>query len=123
MTAILRRWPLLLLGGVAVAAFALVSAPGCVASGGAYVAEPDGEYYYDAPGYVVYDGWGPTYYVGPPRGGHDHDHHYDHHDDHHDNHGGGGHPRQPAYRPAPPSHAAPSIPTQSRPPSRGPGKS
>ncbi len=119
MKTIVRRWPLLLLGALAAASLALTPLTGCVASAGVYAGDYDGEYYYDAPGYVVYDGWGPTYHVGPPRG--DRDHHD--HDDHHDDHGGGNHPGHPAYRPAPSSRAVPSIPTQSHPPSRAPGKS
>jgi hypothetical protein len=108
MTAIRRRWPLLLLGAFVLAAVAFMSPIGCVASAGVYAGDYDGDYYYGAPGYVVYDGWGPTYHVGPPRGDHDH------HDDHHDGHGSG-HQAPPAYRPAPPSRAVPSIPTQSHP--------
>jgi hypothetical protein len=115
--AVLRSWPLLLIGGFALAAIAFILPTGCVASAGAYVGDYD---YYGAPGYVVYDGWGPTYRVGPPRD--DHDHHDVHHDDHHDNHGSDGHAGHTAYKPAPPSRAVPSIPTQSRPPARAPGK-
>jgi hypothetical protein len=103
MKTVLRRGRLLLLAMIALAAIAFTPLTGCVASAGAYAG--DGEYYYDAPGYVVYDGWGPNYHVGPPREGH----HDDHHDDHHDSHPA--HP--PAYRPAPSSRAVPSIPTQS----------
>ena len=60
MKTILRRWPLLLLGVFVLAAIAFMPLTGCVASAGAYVGDYDGEYYYGAPGYVVYDGWGPT---------------------------------------------------------------
>ncbi len=125
MTTVPRRWPLLRLGALVLAVAAFMTLTGCVASAGVYAGDYDGEYYYDAPGYVVYDGWGPTYYVGPPRGGHDHhdDHHDVGHDDHHDTHGGGGHPGHPAYRPAPSSRAVPSIPTQSHPSPRAPGRS
>jgi len=118
MKTLRQRWPLFLLGVLALAAVAFSPLTGCVASGGAYVG--DGEYYYDAPGYVVYDGWGPTYRVGPPRD--DHDHHDARHDDHHDDHHDDGHQGHPAYRPAPASRAVPSIPTQSHPPPRAPGK-
>ena len=114
MKIILRRWPLFLLGVFVLAAIAFIPLIGCVASAGGYVGDYD---YYGAPGYVVYDGWGPTYRVGPPR--EDHDHHDVHHDDHHDS---GGHPGHTAYKPAPPSRAVPSIPAQSRPPARAPGK-
>jgi hypothetical protein len=120
MKTILRSWPLLLLGVFALAAVAFTPLTGCVASAGVYAGDYEGEYYYDAPGYVVYDGWGPTYHVGPPR--EDHDHPGGNHDDHHDTHGAGGNPGHPAYRPAPSSRAVPSIPTQSHPPSRAPGK-
>jgi hypothetical protein len=63
--------------------------------------------YYEPYGYD-YGGWGGTYLVGPGRGfdhrdGHRDEHHFDHH---------GGHP--PAYRPAPPGRAAPSLPHGSR---------
>jgi hypothetical protein len=115
--AVVRRWPLLLLGVFLLAAIAFVPLTGCVASAGGYVGDYD---YYGAPGYVVYDGWGPTYRVGPPR--EDHDHHDVHHDDHHDDHGSDGHAGHTAYKPAPPSRSVPSIPTQSRPPARAPGK-
>lgn len=106
MRTVFGRWPFVVLAS---AAFALL--PGCVATGGGYV--NDGDYYYGPSGYV-YEGWGPTYRVGPPRRGHD-----DHHDDgHHD--APHGHP--PAYHAAPSSRPVPSIPTQSHaPPSRGPG--
>ena len=111
MKTISRHWPLLLLGVLAFAAFAFLPLSGCVASGGAYVS--DGAYvgdydYYGAPGYVVYEGWGPTYRVGPPRG--DHDHHDVHQDDHHDNHGSDGHQGHTAYRPAPSSRRFPRFP-------------
>lgn len=121
MKTILRRWPLLLLAVLALALVSFTPLAGCVASAGAYVGDYDGEYYYDAPGYVIYDDWGPTYRVGPPR--EDHDHHGNR-DDHHDGHVPEGHPGHPAYRPAPTSRAVPSIPTQPHPhpPPRPPGK-
>jgi len=97
---ILKRWPIFVIGAVL-----LAFQPGC-ATGGGY-----GEVYYEPVGYDNYVGWGPTYYVGPPRHGHEHDH---------DDHGRTARPEShpapvqhapPAYHPAPSSHSAPSIPT------------
>jgi hypothetical protein len=45
-----------------------------------------------------YDGWGPGYRVGPPRGGNEHRRQMQ--------------PAAPAFRPAPRSRPAPSIPTR-----------
>lgn len=120
MKTFLRRGPLLLLGVFALAAIAFTTVTGCVASAGAYVADDGGEYYYGAPGYVIYDGWGPTYRVGPPRG--DRDHHDRDHDDHHDGHASGSHQGHPAYRPAPSTRAVPSIPTHSHSSPKAPGR-
>jgi hypothetical protein len=56
--------------------------------------------YYEPYG-SYYGGWGPGYFVGPS------------HDGGHRSDRGGGSPPH-AYRPAPPSHAMPSIPSHSR---------
>ena len=66
----------------------------------------DLDYFYSPP--VIYGGWGPDYYVGPPRwDGHPHD--------------VGGPPRSPrgdgrapAFRPPPPGRPMPSIPSGPR---------
>ena len=104
MKTVLRQWPFILL---AAAVFTLLS--GCVATTGGY----GGEDYYEPSGYY-YNGWGPTYRVGPPRRGDHDDHPGPPHAESHQGH--------PAYRPAPPSRAVPSIPTKPRPQPRGPGE-
>jgi hypothetical protein len=81
--------------------------PACVAGGGGYygggggVDVTYGADFYEPWGYE-YGGWGPRYWVGPPRGG-DHGHGRDY---------TGGHP--PAYHPAAPSRSMPSIPSRQR---------
>ena len=80
---------------------------GCVATGGGYV-EVEGVY---EPAGYEYVGWGPRYYVAPPR-------HGDRRDEHGSERGGERRPehaKEPpsrTYRPAPPSRPAPSIPTR-----------
>jgi len=82
----LRRW-----GLRAFALLLLTMTSACLVSGEGYVGGV-----YEPPGYV-YGGWGPGYRVGPPP------------------HGGEYHPQHQsyprAYRPAPESRRAPSIPT------------
>jgi hypothetical protein len=85
----------------------IVLCSGCVVSGEGYsgrggVVVSYGVDFYEPYGYY-YGGWGPGYLVGPPRGGYPHP-------DHRPNR-----PRPHAYRPAPPSHPMPSIPTRQRP--------
>jgi hypothetical protein len=77
---------------------------GCVSTGGYYDDGGIGAAYYEPPD-VVYGGWGPGYHVAPYRG-----------DDHRDHHptSGGGRTSERAYRSAPASHSAPSIPSQPR---------
>jgi hypothetical protein len=59
---------------------------------------------------IVYGGWGPDYHVAPYRPGyHVHEHYGDHPVDR-----AGGQFFPHAYRPAPVSHAMPSIPSQPR---------
>ncbi len=78
---------------------------GCVVTGGGYYDSGDiGAAYYEPSG-VYYGGWGPGYHVAPYRSSD--------HGDHHQT-SGGGHEYTRAYRPAPPSHAVPSIPSQPR---------
>jgi hypothetical protein len=97
MSVALRRW---LFGALSGAVMVLLQ--GCVAGGGgggvdvAYGAD-----FYEPYGYV-YGGWGPRYWVGPPRGGGGW---------HHRDYGGG---RAPAYHPAAPSRSMPSIPSRQR---------
>jgi hypothetical protein len=78
----------------------------CVAGGGGYYEGGGAEVSYGADFYepygYEYGGWGPRYWVGPPRGG-------DHRPDH--DHRGGS---PPAYRPAEPSRSMPSIPSRQR---------
>jgi hypothetical protein len=74
---------------------------GCVVSGGGYGYDDNvgvGVGYYE-PAVVEYGGWGRGYRVGPSRG--------EQRADHRDGHAH-------AYRSAPASHAAPSIPSRSR---------
>ena len=87
------------------AALALIAVlHGCVVSGDGYagydgpVAGTYNSGFYQPYGYA-YGGWGPGYYVGPPRGGVFRSH------------------RSPPghYRPAPPSRPVPSIPRGPRP--------
>ena len=78
---------------------------GCVAPGDGYVggSVSYGVDYYEPYGYD-YGVWGPGYFVGPPHGGHrriEVQH---------------GRPYRHTYRPAPPSHRMPSIPTHPRSP-------
>jgi hypothetical protein len=84
---------------VAIGVFASLSS-GCIATVGGYGYDGNdgvGVGYYEPAG-VVYGGWGGGYRVGPYRGGE------------HRPGPGGNH----AYRSAPASHVAPSIPSQSR---------
>jgi hypothetical protein len=86
MSIVLRRWGL---RTFALLLFTMTTA--CLVSGRGYVGGV-----YDPPGYV-YGSWGPGYRVGPPP------------------HGGGRRPQQSpprAYRPAPQTRLAPSIPTR-----------
>lgn len=78
---------------------------GCVIGGGGYGYEDDGSYgatYYE-PASPYYGGWGHDYFVAPFRGGGEHR-----------VPAGRGRTSAPAFRPAPASHAAPSIPSRSR---------
>jgi hypothetical protein len=83
----------------------LTALHGCVVGGGGYYQGGDAEVTYGADFYepfgYEYGGWGPGYFVGPPR---DAEHHHGH------GHFGGSSP----YRPAEPSRSMPSIPTRSR---------
>lgn len=86
----------------AVAAVLGTAFTGCVVAGGGgryddTVGVSYGVGFYEPLGYD-YGGWGPGYHVGPPRGG---------------EHGRERSGR--SYRPAPPSHRTPSIPTRSHP--------
>lgn len=96
MTISARRWLLAALTG---AALALLGA--CVAGGGGYYGGGvDVSYsadYYEPWGYD-YGGWGPGYWVGPPRNGWGWHHHSD--------------GRPPAYHPV--QRSAPSIPSRRR---------
>jgi hypothetical protein len=99
MSVALRGWLL----GVVVGGALVLLLPGCVAGGGYYdggVGVSYGADFYEPYGYE-YGGWGPGYWVGPPRGGGGW-HHRD----------GGG--RAPAYHPAAPSRSMPSIPSRHR---------
>jgi hypothetical protein len=79
---------------------------GCVAVGGGYYDSGDiGAAYYDEPYGVTYDNWGPGYHVAPYRGG-DHREHRPTSE--------GSHASARAFRSAPASHSAPSIPSQPR---------
>jgi hypothetical protein len=91
-----RGWLLGVLGGALV-----LLLPGCVAGGGGGVDVSYGADFYEPLGYE-YGGWGPGYWVGPPRGGEGW---------HHRDYGGG---RAPAYRPAAPSRSMPSLPSRHR---------
>jgi hypothetical protein len=79
----------------------------CVAGGGYYngggAEVAYGADFYEPYGYE-YGGWGPSYWVGPPRNG-------DHRPDYGHDHPGA---RPPAYRPAAPSRPMPSIPSRPR---------
>jgi hypothetical protein len=92
----LSRWLLVAVSGIAV-----VILQSCVAGGGAYygggVDVTYGADFYEPWGYE-YGGWGPGYWVGPPRGGWDQHHHP------------GDRPRP--YRPV--ERSAPSIPNRRR---------
>jgi hypothetical protein len=106
----------------ALLALLLTQLGGCAGTSvGVSAAYPDG--YWDGPVYdydfgyfygppVIYGGWGPGYYVGPPRwDGHPHGWGgYPHGAPHGDGHG-------PAFHPAPPSRPLPSVPSAPR----GPG--
>ena len=85
---------------------ATVLLSGCIGlNGGGYYDDGFiGPGYYEPSG-VVYGGWESGYHVAPYRGG-----------DHRDNRptSGGGHASSRAYRSAPASHSAPSIPSQPR---------
>jgi hypothetical protein len=86
------------------------SYPDAYWDGPAYDYYPD--YFYGPP--VIYGGWGPGYYVGPPRwDGHPHD------GDGHPHDGAGQAPQfphdgRPGFRPSPPGRPAPSIPSGPR---------
>jgi len=83
---------------------ALVTLAACTVTGEGYVGG-----YYEPPGYE-YGAWQPHYYVAPPRGGE----HRGDRDEHRPEPQKAPAPR--AYRPAPPSRSAPSIPTRPAPP-------
>jgi hypothetical protein len=92
------RWSAVTL---AVGLFASLSS-GCIATGGGYGYDGNvgvGVGYYEPAG-VEYGGWGPGYRVAPFRGG--------------DHRAGPGNGRTHAYRSAPASRSAPSIPSRSR---------
>lgn len=94
----LRRGSTVALAGALLAVLA-----SCVS--GPYDGSVDVSYgvgYYE-PGGHVYGGWPSRYYVAPPRGDHDRDQHIQSAHE-------GNRPPQPAYRPAPPNHQAPSLP-------------
>ena len=98
---------------------------GCVVDGMSYSYGGDvdvGVDYYQPAGSVVVGNWGPGYHVGPPPRGGDRP-------EPGGNHAGDGHPASPgnaghvavtsnsgthAFHPAPPTHAAPSIPSHGR---------
>ncbi len=95
MNTLRRRWKESALGLLVIAVLYA-----CTVTGEGYVGG-----YYDPPGYE-YGSWGTGYYVAPPRGG---GHGGQRGDEHHVEQ-----PRQQqqhAYKPAPPSRPAPSIPT------------
>jgi hypothetical protein len=95
MTITARRWLLTALTGAA-----LVLLGACVAGGGGYYGGVDVGYsadYYEPWGYD-YGGWGPGYWVGPPRNGWGWHHHND--------------SRPPPYHPV--QRSAPSIPNRRR---------
>jgi len=100
MSIVPRRWRVSALG-----LLLLTALSGCTVTGGGYV-----EGVYEPAGYE-YGGWGPRYHVAPTRGG-------DRRDGHGEERGGERRPEQTkqspsrAYRPAPPSRPAPSIPTR-----------
>ena len=87
-----------------ISGFYLIFSSGCVGTVGGYGYQNDGyngmDYYNTGGGYYG-GGWGGNYHVGPPRGGEQH-----RHDD--------GNASAHAYRPAPASHAMPSIPSSPR---------
>lgn len=96
------RWPAI---AVVIGLFAVLSS-GCAVTAGGYgydsgVGVGIGLNYYEPYG-VDYGGWGPGYAVGPVRGG---GYRVDH---------GRGQPAPHAYRSAPTSRSAPSIPSRSR---------
>lgn len=98
MNTLRRRWKESTLGLLVMAVLYA-----CTVTGDGYVGG-----YYDPPGYE-YGSWGHGYYVAPPHGGG------------HGGYVGGEHhaeqprpPQQHAYRPAPPSRPAPSIPNRPR---------
>jgi hypothetical protein len=94
MNIVSRRWSL-----NALALLLLTALYACLVPDGGYVGGV-----YEAPGYE-YGGWGPGYHVGPPRGG---ERRSEPRGDEH-------RPQQAsprAYRPAPPSRPAPSIPAR-----------
>jgi hypothetical protein len=100
MSLAVRGWLLGVLGAALV-----MLLPGCVAGGGGDydggVSVSYGADFYEPFGYE-YGGWGPGYWVGPPRRGGGW---------HHRDYGGG---RGPAYHPAAPSRSMPSIPSRHR---------
>ncbi len=117
MTTLFQRYLAGALGGAVLASLLF----GCVADGGGYAyggADVDvGVDYYQPVGGVVVGGWGPGYRVGPPpRGG---DRRGPGDDGHRppDNAGRpapGGNSAPHAYKSAPASRSAPSIPSHSR---------
>jgi hypothetical protein len=97
---------------VALARVFAVLASGCAVTDGGYGYGYDGGVAigvdYNDPFGVDYEGWGPGYRVAPYRGG-------DHRGDRDGDRGRGGVSQRPhAFRPAPASHAMPSIPSHSR---------
>jgi hypothetical protein len=99
----MKRWRA---GTLGLAVATLLQA--CVAGGGGYYEGGGAEVNYSADFYepygYEYGGWGPGYWVGPPRRG-------DHRPERGTDRGGGG---APAYRPAAPSRAMPSLPSGQR---------
>jgi hypothetical protein len=88
-----------LLSGLGIGVLILLG--GCVADGGGYDGAVGVSYqadFYEPYGYE-YGGWGGRYHVGPPRGG-----------ERRPDHSSGA----PAYHPAAPSRAMPSIPSRPR---------
>lgn len=102
MNIIARRWKVRALGLLLLGSLSACTVGGEGYVGGVY--EPAGS---------DYGGWGPGYYVAPPRRG-------ERHDEHRGERGGerrsepAKQPSPHAYRPAPPSRPAPSIPSRPR---------
>jgi hypothetical protein len=104
MTRALLRWPAL--AGLA-ALIAILPSSCAVSDGYGYGAVGYAPDYYEPYG-GVYGGWGPDYRVGPVRGG-------DHRFDRGPGRPAGGTPARHAFRAAPASRGAPSIPSGARP--------